>query len=369
MKLLITIFFFSFLFTSIFAIEPNQWDNFQDGTTQNWTCGLPNPNPPMNMPDGGPGGNGDAYLHVMANGINGSGGKLITFNNNQWTGDYLTAGVTTVSMYMRNFSQVDLSMRIVVQGSGGSFWSVNAVTLLAQSGWQIVQFSLSSSDLTGGTDLNQTLSGVTQFRILHSVNGGNAGDVVVADLGIDNITAAENPLPVELVSFTAKQMGTTVTLNWVTSSEINNRGFEIERKLISNNIEGDWRLIGFREGQGTKTELSNYVFYDDLNDIKADKSSYRLKQIDFDGNFAYSNIINIDKIVPLSFNLSQNYPNPFNPETEVKINLPVDGFVSLRVYNSLGGEVAVLINEERNAGIYFINFNASHLSSGVYYFS
>lgn len=367
MKLLITTFFFSFFFNSLFAIEPNQWDNFEDGTTQGWTTGLSNPNPPMNMPDGGPLGNGDAYLHVMANGITGPGGKLVTYNILQWSGNYISAGVTVVSMYMRNFSSVDLSMRIVAQGPGGSFWSVSPVILAAQSDWQVVQFSLLPADLTGGTDLNATLSGVTQLRILHSVSGGDMGDVVTADLGIDNITAAENPiLPVELTSFTAMQNGNTVELNWHTASEINNRGFEIERKLYNGQNESNWILIGFKEGYGTTAEERNYIFYDNLTDVRVDKSAYRLKQIDFNGTFTYSDVVYIDKIAPMNFNLVQNFPNPFNPETTIKFNLPSDEFVSLKVYNLLGSEVAVLINEKRSAGIYHVGFNAAQLPSGVY---
>ena len=372
MNLLLTIFFFSFLFTSLFAIEPNQWDNFQDGTTQGWTSGLLNPNPPMVMPDGGPGGNGDAYLHVISNGGIGAGGKLVTFNTLQWSGDYISAGVTVVSMYMKNFSDENLSMRIVVQGPGGSFWSLNAIVLSPQSEWQVAQFSLSAADLTGGTDLNATLSNVTQFRILNSVSGSSMGDIIAAALGIDNITAAENPLPVELVSFTAHQNGSTVLLNWVTASEINNFGFEIERKLFQDGNENEWRLIGFKEGFGTTTKESNYTFYDDLKNISAEKSAYRLKQIDFNGTFAYSDIVYIEKIIPLDFNLSQNFPNPFNPETKIKFSLPSDEFVSLKVFNLLGSEVANLVNEKRTAGIYSINFSPiggnAQLPSGVYFY-
>jgi hypothetical protein len=362
------LFFFSFLFTSIFAIEPNQWDNFQNGTTQGWGSGIQNPNPPVVNLNGGPGGAGDAYLYVISNGGVGAGGKLVTYNIDQWGGDYITAGVAIVSMHMNNFSSQDLSMRIVVQGPGGSFWSANPVMVPAQSGWQVAQFSLLPADLTGGADLNATLSNVTQFRILHSISGGAMGDVIAADLGIDNITAAENPLPVELVSFTVQQNDNTVVLNWVTASEINNRGFEIERKLFNDQNENNWILIGFKEGSGTTAEESSYNFYDDLTDINADKPAYRLKQIDFNGTFTYSDIVYIDKIVPTAFNLSQNFPNPFNPETTIKFNLPLDEYVSLKVYNLLGSESAVLINGKRSAGIYHINFNASQLPSGVYYY-
>jgi len=201
-----------------------------------------------------------------------------------------------------------------------------------------------------------------------SVSGGSAGDIVAADLGIDNITAAENPLPVELLSFTAQQNGSSVILNWVTASEINNRGFEIERKLYLDGKEQEWILIGFKEGFGTTSEENNYFFYDDLNEISSDKSAYRLKQIDFNGTFTYSDIVYIDKIVPLTFSLFQNFPNPFNPQTKIKFNLPFDEFVSLKVYNLIGSEVAVLINGRRIAGIYYINFDAAQLPSGVYYY-
>lgn len=370
MKLFLLFFFFSFLFTSIFAIEPNQWDNFQNGTTQGWGSGAPNPNPPVVNLNGGPGGVGDACLVVTSNGTSGPGSMLITYNTNQWTGNYIAAGVTVISMHINNYSNETLSMRICVKspGQNGSFWSVNPFMLPPQSGWQVAQFSLLPADLTGGADLNAALSNVTQFRILHSVVGSDMGDIVDAAIGIDNISAAENPLPVELASFIVHQNGTTVILNWVTVSEINNRGFEIERKLFLDEKELEWRLIGFKEGFGTTSEQKNYIFHDDFNNINADKSAYRLKQIDFNGTFTYSDVVYVDKIVPLTFNLSQNFPNPFNPETKIKFSLPFDEFVSLKVYNIVGSEAAVLINEKRNAGIYFINFNAAQLPSGVYYY-
>ncbi len=368
MKLFITIFFFSFLFTSAFAIEPNQWNNFEDGTTQGWTCGLPNPNPPMVMFDGGPGGNGNAYLHVMSNGGTGAGGKLVVFDTIQWTGNYIAAGVNKISMHLKNIANENLFIRIVVQGPGGSFWSVNAAMLAPQSDWQVAQFSLLPADLTGGSDLNATLSDVTQLRILHSVAGSNIGDVVAADLGIDNISAAENPLPVELVSFTANQNGSIVTLNWVTATETNNRGFEIERKLIKNENEEGWRIIGFKEGAGTTTDQRNYIYYDNLADIIVDKAAYRLKQINFNGTFTYSDIVYLEKVAPYNFSLSQNFPNPFNPATKIKFNLPSDEFVSLKIYNLPGNEIAVLINEKRTAGSYEINFEAGDLPSGIYYY-
>jgi hypothetical protein len=375
MKKLIACIIFSFLLASAFAIEPGQWDNFQDGTTQGWGSGAPNPNPPVVVQDGGPDEEGDAYLLVSANGGVGAGSMLITFNNSQWTGDYVSAGVTVISMHMNNFSDETLYMRIAVQGAGGNFWSGEPVILSPQSGWQIVQFSLLPDDLTGGTDANATLSNITQFRILHSVSGAYIGDIVDAELGIDNITAAENPLPVELVSFTVDQNASTIVLKWITATETNNLGFEIERKLYKNIGEEGWRIIGFREGAGTTTEKKNYIYYDNLTEVNTDKIAYRLKQVNFNGTFTFSNVVYVEKVVPIDFSLSQNFPNPFNPTTNFEFRLPagkagVSGFglVTLKIYDVLGNEITTMVNEEKEPGEYKVHFDASHLPSGVYYY-
>jgi hypothetical protein len=353
--------------TTSLAIEPNQWDNFQGGTNQGWTSGAVNPNPPVVVLTGGPAGTDDSYLLVTATGNQGAGGRIAVYNQSQWTGDYLTAGVTVVSMHLNNFSTTQLSMRIVMRGAGGDFWSVNPVVLPAQSGWQVVQFSLAASDLTGGANLAATLSNVTQVRIIHSVAGGYQGDIVDATLGIDNITAADNPLPVELISFTAKQTGRNIHLGWSTASEINNSGFEIER--IEENtslLNKSWQKIGFVRGGGTTTKSQHYNFID--KNIGAGSYSYRLKQIDFDGTVEYSKVINVEVIVSDNFLLEQNYPNPFNPSTIIGWQLPEQRHVKIVIYDVLGNEVARLVDEIRPSGYYSVEFNASGLSSGIYYY-
>ncbi|MBK6913382.1 MAG: T9SS type A sorting domain-containing protein [Ignavibacteriales bacterium] len=125
--------------------------------------------------------------------------------------------------------------------------------------------------------------------------------------------------------------------------------------------------MGFREGKGSTSEPQEYSYSDILSEITPSKLYYRLKQIDFNGDFEYSNIIEIE-IAPSAFSLAQNYPNPFNPSTNISYQLPAYGFVSLKVYDVLGNEVATLVNEEQKAGVYSINFNAQLLSSGVYYY-
>jgi hypothetical protein len=346
------------------AIEPNQWDNFQGGTTQSWTSGAVNPNPPIVVLTGGPAGTDDVYLLLTATGNQGAGGRIAVYNQSQWAGNYLTAGVTVVSMHMNNFSTETLNMRIVMRGAGGDFWSVNPVVLSAQSGWQVVQFSLAASDLTGGANLAATLGNVTQVRIIHSVAGGYQGDIVDATLGIDNITAADNPLPVELISFTANQAGRNIHLGWSTASEINNSGFEVERKSSTTNAV--WEKIRFVSGHGTTTEVQSYSYSD--QPVNPDKYYYRLKQIDFNGTFAYSSTIEVDFNLPMDFVVNQNYPNPFNPNTTISWQSPVGSWQTLKVYDVLGKEVAVLVDEFREAGFHSISFDATGFSSGIYFY-
>ena len=181
-----------------FAIAPNQYDNFENGTTQGWASGISNPNPPTNINTGGPAGINDNYLLATAIGGAGAGSKLVIFNSSQWSGNYITAGVQSVSMYIKNFDTTSLSLRIVLQGPGGDFWSVNPVVVSSLSNWQPVVFSIQPTDLTGGINVNTTLSGVTSVRVLHSVAGGTTGDAIKVKIGLDNISAASQPLPFEL---------------------------------------------------------------------------------------------------------------------------------------------------------------------------
>lgn len=165
-------------------------------------------------------------------------------------------------------------------------------------------------------------------------------------------------LPVELISFTVGNVDNDVTLNWSTATELNNYGFNIER-----NVDGTWKNIGFVAGHGNSNSTKNYEYID--NPTLAGTYSYRLKQVDNDGTYEYSNVVEID-IVVNSYTLFQNFPNPFNPETTIKYEIKNSGNVALKVYDILGNEVAILVNEHQTAGIYYMGFDASFLTSGVY---
>ncbi len=170
-------------------------------------------------------------------------------------------------------------------------------------------------------------------------------------------------LPVELTSFSATTIGSTVKLNWKTETEINNYGFEIERYALSAERQA-WEKIGFVNGNGNSNSPKSYS-YEDKN-VTAGKYSYRLKQIDNDGQFEYSKAIEVDLGAPKKFELSQNYPNPFNPTTTIKFNLPEAGNVKLTLFNILGQELRTLVNEFKESGVHTINFDASDLNSGMY---
>ena len=169
-------------------------------------------------------------------------------------------------------------------------------------------------------------------------------------------------IPVELTSFTGNVTDSDVLLSWTTATEVNNSGFEIERS----SGEG-FEVIGFVPGFGTTTEFCSYNFND--SDVQEGIYAYRLKQVNLDGSFKYSNEIEIEIIAPSKFTLEQNYPNPFNPSTKIRFSIPSNIFVTLKVYNVLGSEIATLINDVLNAGSYEVDFNAKGLSSGVYFYS
>jgi hypothetical protein len=172
-----------------------------------------------------------------------------------------------------------------------------------------------------------------------------------------------NVIPVELTSFTAIAKDEGVLLNWTTATEINNHIFEIERKTEKT----EFRTIGYVEGNGTTTEPRSYSFTD--RNAENGINYYRLKQIDYNGTFSYSPIVEVDVASPLTFNLSQNYPNPFNPSTTIEFSLPEDvSNVKLSIYNTLGIKVAELVNTNLVAGQYSYQWDASNVATGTYFY-
>jgi hypothetical protein len=249
-----------------------------------------------------------------------------------WTinaGDGLTSGVYSLDLTADGFSGVSdyTTLRIIKRPIGGGNWILQ--------GTHVAGTGSNSTPIVHRTGM----SGFSEFGI-----GG----------------ASDNALPVELSSFSAILLENAVKLVWRTETEVSNYGFEVERS------QGDFEFLGFVQGHGNSNSPKDYSFMD--NNVSGGKYSYRLKQIDTDGKFEYSKVIEIDLGSPAKFELSQNYPNPFNPTTKIEYQLPFESNVTIELYNITGERVDVLVNQEQAAGYYTVEVNSTQfrLSSGVY---
>jgi len=189
------------------------------------------------------------------------------------------------------------------------------------------------------------------------------------ETGISVMKFEDEPLPVELSSFTYSVNNNNVNLKWTTASETNNSGFDLERKDARDETQDVWKKISFINGHGTSSSPNNYEFTD--RNLSSGKYKYRLKQIDFNGNYEYYDLSDEVVIgVPDKFELSQNYPNPFNPSTVIRYSLSENSFVTLKVYDVIGNGVATLVSEKQNSGTYNYQFSTVNyqLSSGVYFY-
>ena len=194
--------------------------------------------------------------------------------------------------------------------------------------------------------------------------------------GIDSLTLTFEPnvttntftyevstaVPVELTTFFGTVSGNVVSLKWTTATEVKNYGFEIERSLSA--PKTNWEKIGFINGNGNSNSPKEYSYTD--KHLRSGSYLYRIKQIDNDGSYDYSNTIELNVRIPVTLDLKQNYPNPFNPSTTISFTIPTSGDVYLKIFNSLGEEVAKLVNGYAEAGEYTLNFDAGDLPSGMY---
>lgn len=273
-----------------------------------------------------PAGVYDARM-ILADGTTGS---FMDFRNGDAN---FTGQITYTLKYQLGSGSMGLNLNVTIPEIPGS------VTMTVQ-------------DPFGGVLVNETINeGVSNITITNTS---------LTELKL--IVDYNAPIPVELSSFSANVTGEAVTINWVTATETNNKGFEIERS--SDNI--NFTSIGYIDGFGTTSEKQVYS-YTDYN-VNAGTYYYRLKQIDFDGTVHYSESVEAD-FMPVEFSLGQNYPNPFNPTTNIKFAIPVTSSVKLTVYNMLGQQVQTLVNGKLTAGLHEVNLNASRLSSGVYIYA
>ncbi len=251
-----------------------------------------------------------------------------------------------------------------------------------------------AANKTNGGDADNVL-GQTNFTTTATTNGGSSNyyydsdvwkvgpvtvdptnnKLLVTDENNNRVMvfSASSPLPVELTSFTANALNNKISLNWQTATEVDNYGFDVQRSVLSGQFS-DWETIGFLHGHGNSNSPKDYSFVDDKVS-SVGKYFYRLKQIDTDGSYEYSKIVEVDFGQPNKFELKQNYPNPFNPRTVISYQLSTPDNVTLKIYDVLGNEVAVLVdNEWQEAGKYNYQFSPdasglnSQFASGLFFY-
>lgn len=264
------------------------------------------------------------------------------------------------NLYVSDYNRVLIFLNAAAKADGA-----NADNILGQSSW--------TSDVAGtganGFDVNWS-EGLT-------IDNANR-KLFVADFNHNRVLGftASSALPVELTSFRAECRVNSVELKWTTATEVNNYGFNVELRIEN----GEWKTLGFVNGHGNSNSPKNYSFTDNLANTLANTLDlalnhnlnllqYRLKQIDFDGKYEYSDVVEVKIETPANFKLAQNFPNPFNPTTAISYQLPTSSYVTLKVYDGLGREVATLVNEMKEAGNYSVRFNACKISSGIYFYT
>ena len=289
----------------------------------------------------------NSYNIAAAYGIYwGSSGTLVSNYNN--------ISIPTASGKVGNFSTTDAQTLAAWQSASSNDANSKSVAVTFASSTDLHLASGSIGDLN--------LAGVSGLGITTDIDG-DSRYAAFPYMGADEVVAS--PLPVELTSFTGKSHTGIVELAWTTANEIDNYGFEIERREKQLSASAPWQRAGFIEGNGTSNAPKNYAFVD--KNIATGTYSYRLKQIDRNGSFKYSSQIEIAvNGEATTYALSGNYPNPFNPNTIITFQLPHAVHVSLKVYDVLGKEVATLVNEVQNVGNHAVSFDASGLPSGVY---
>lgn len=229
--------------------------------------------------------------------------------------------------------------------------------------WATATFTILNSTTTSSVTINAQTN---QIGLFESEGNGNGSSRINDQTLSTPIVLTDTPLPVELVSFTVTPGRFGARLEWKTATETNNAGFDIERAdAAAAPSSRKWVSMGFVTGAGTSSVEKCYSFT--VGNRESGQAIYRLKQIDRNGDFRYSDEVEAaTPVVPTQFALGQNYPNPFNPSTQIDIALPEDSRVSIVVYDIIGREAAVILDETRNAGVSTVTFDAGRLASGVY---
>ena len=259
-----------------------------------------------------------------------------------------------------SFDAVNNRLRVAAQSPSGA--GTGTIIPNSAPGTRLGRFRVTNTVSFAASQSNLTWYNFNSgfFTKVFSYVGGINTEITDSTKHFININ--NSPLPVILISFTSSVAGNSVGLNWVTQSEMNNKGFTVQRYSAK---DTSWKSIGFVPGNGTINHLEKY-FFEDIK-LSVGLYNYRLQQIDYNGNLATFNLANNVTIgAPANFVVSQNYPNPSNPKCRIDYQIPSDGKVTIKVYDLLGREVVTLVDESKQAGYYTAEFDGTNLASGIY---
>jgi hypothetical protein len=265
-------------------------------------------------------------------------------------------GSATDIFIIKAASSLTINTNSSVVLTGGAVWS------------NVFWYVGSSATIFSGSTFNGLVLAVVSI----TVNTGAASITAQLLANTGAITINSEVLPVELTSFTADINNTTAALKWITATEINNYGFEVQRSAgggeNSDTKTYNWMKVGFVKGAGTSNAPRKYSYID--NTLSYGTYVYRLKQIDNSGKYQYSDIIEVNTgLVPNGFLLNQNFPNPFNPTTQIQFCISKSTHATLSVFNILGEKVMTLFDDNVVANqIYLLTFNGNTLANGIYYY-
>jgi hypothetical protein len=282
------------------------------------------------------------FIYVASDSV--SFNAFFGFDPNYTSGAMLINGDDAVELF-KNGLVYDIFGDINVDGSGQP--------------WDYLDGWAYRVNDTGPDDSTFVLANWT-FSGINALDGETSNATAATPFPIGTFTST---IPVELTSFSATVNDNEIKLVWNTATELNNYGFEVERSVDNNS----WTAIGFVDGNGTTSNPNSYTFIDKVNNLSG-SYTYRLKQVDHDGSYEYSKSIEVVLGTPTAYKLDQNYPNPFNPSTLISFTLPEAGITNLVIFNSLGQEIATLVNGQLEAGSHKYNFNAKNLTSGIYFY-
>jgi len=305
--------------------------------------------------------------------LTGAGGtsgfvSSIAFNDNKLNGVAATYGTTTTISRTTDGGQNWFSQTIpcTIEGYANAKFvpGTNTVYLIVSNDSETQSFK--SVDNGENWDaISFPVAATHSWHMDLALAGSNANAVTSSNTGI--ITKInESPMPVKLESFTSSVSGRNVSLRWTTSYEENNYGFDVER-LNVNDANANWSKVGFIKGNGNTNSRTDYTFPD--NNMNSGKYQYRIRQIDYNGNYEYFTLNgSVEITLPGKFSLSQNYPNPFNPVTKIDYSVASASHVNITLFDMTGKQVKTLVNAEQSSGYYTIQLNAGDLSSGIYFY-